>query len=193
MKDGELSGIYLKTNKYLLWRSEVVANLKTDHFDFEVPNGPVDVNAIREYRETLSGEIPKSFLEFLQTWNGVITPFGKFGQFDLTEDDDDEYGAVKILYGLFDASSHKDLRNASNGYRFKDRVPNTYTAIGADNSWNQICLNLEDGTVWQWYPGEPWEPSDIYEPTTEFLRPVAPSFDQFWNALVEVDEADFCP
>ena len=154
-------------------------------FGFYASNGKCDPSELAAFERSVpGGRLPEDYREFLLEWNGGGFP--DIVSFPLL-DEEDEFGMTNELSGLFDPTNQLDLRKVSTSYGFRSTVPLSYIIIGGGVGWNSLCISLDGpdrGHVFYWDPGEPWLE---HPPTTQFLRPVAGCFRDFWNALV-VDE-----
>ena len=131
------------------------------------------------------GRLPADYRSFLLQWNGG--EFDGFVYFPLSDGDEFDFGTVVKLCGLYDPPDQLDLRNYSTSYGFRPGVPANYVAIGNGGTWDLLCISVDGpnvGQVFLWQPGEPWRDES---PTTRFLRPVATSFQEFWQLLFRED------
>lgn len=162
---------------------------------------------IRELETQNGGQLPEEYRIFLKEVNGLVfllpTPWIQAA--DADPDDEEDSFSVDVLYGILMNSDfynpNYNLKDGSDGYDFKWKVPECYIAIGEDSSWNRICVSLAKNTFGQiflWEPGEPWEFQDSTEGrkflrgaenvrTDEYLRPVAKTFTDLWRLINETE------
>ena len=79
-----------------------------------------------------------------------------------------------------------DVRHGQIAYEFKERVPAGIIKIGHSVSgYNAICISTRKadfGRVFFWDPQVPWEDGPNVQ-TMQYLKPLANSFQEFWDSL----------
>ena len=79
-----------------------------------------------------------------------------------------------------------DVRHGQIAYEFKERVPAGIIKIGHSVSgYHAICISTRKadfGRVFFWDPQVPWEDGPNVQ-TMQYLKPLAKSFQEFWDSL----------
>jgi len=147
---------------------------------------PVSQEDINQIQSRIDGQLPRDYVEFLLTFNGLKS-VGRHIEFAPLEIiDASSVVRFTMLNGVMPGSD-SDLLASQTDYEFNERVPPNFIAIGEMMAgFARIVLDAERGAgaVMVWNPGIPFE-EDGNVQTEEYLSLIAYSFAEFWTMLSE--------